>query len=103
METRMLAYEEAASVTTIASWANDLVGRNVPGSPDYRVVRVLRFQIVNRGSGYDAVVLVEVTEEPDESQEAQEVSLKEEDIMVIEQITSAIGDVPDGDMPLPEV
>ena len=102
METRMLAHEEAASVTEIATWANDLIGRAVPNAPDYRVVRVVRFQIVNRGSGYDALVLVEVTEKPDEPQEA-EIALKEEDIVVIEQITSAIGDAPDGEMPVPEV
>lgn len=87
METCMLAYERAETVTEIATWANELIGKAVPGYPDYRVVKVMRFQLVHTGHGYDAALLVEVMQWIDEE---SQVSLREADVRVIEQLTSTI-------------
>ncbi len=86
METRLLAYERAASAGEISAWANSLVGKEVPGDPGYTVVGVVQFQLINGQSGYDAMILVEVTpREPD-----TQVALKEADVAVIEELTSSI-------------
>lgn len=92
MDTRMLAYEHAVTMTEIANWANELSGKEAPGSPGYRVVCILRFQVLDKGDRYAALVLVEVT---DISSEIQ-VALKEADMVEIEQITSTIEDVSTG-------
>lgn len=86
METRLLAYEHAATVSEIAAWANALPGKEVPGDPGYTVVSVTRFQLMHAQSGYDALILAEVTERRPETQ----VALKEADIEVIEELTSSI-------------
>ena len=86
METRLLAYDHAATASEIAAWANGLPGKEVPGDPAYTVVRVIQFQIINGQSGYDALLLVEVTERDPETQ----VALREADIEVIEELTSSI-------------
>ena len=86
METRLLAYERASTVAEIATWANERIGKEVPGSPDYKVVRIIHFQIIKQQDGYTAAMLVEVENRPDEPA----VALKEADIVVIEQLTSAI-------------
>jgi hypothetical protein len=83
----MLAYERAETVTEIATWANELIGKAVPGYPDYRVVKVVRFQLVRTQNGYDAALLVEVMQWIDEE---SQVSLREADVRVIEQLTSSI-------------
>jgi hypothetical protein len=87
METCMLAYERAETVTEIATRANELIGKAVPGYPDYRVVKVVRFQLVRTQNGYDAALLVEVMQWIDEE---SQVSLREADVRVIEQLTSSI-------------
>jgi hypothetical protein len=89
METCMLAYERAETVTEIATWANELIGKAVPGYPDYRVVKVVRFQLVRIQNGYDAALLVEVRQWFDEE---SQVTMREADVKVIEQLTSAIGE-----------
>ncbi|TMB75555.1 MAG: hypothetical protein E6J48_14980 [Chloroflexi bacterium] len=95
METRLLAYEHAVTVSEIAAWANNLIGKEVPGDPGFTVVRVIQFQTIsnqgNQGNqggqnGYDAMILVEVTEKHSDTQ----VALKEADIEVIEELTSSI-------------
>ena len=98
METRLLAYEHAVTVSEIAAWANNLIGKEVPGDPRFTVVRVIQFQTIsnqgNQGNqggqggqnGYDAMILVEVTEKHSDTQ----VALKEADIEVIEELTSSI-------------
>ena len=89
METRLLAYEHAVTVSEIASWANNLIGKEVPGDPGFTVVRVIQFQTISgQGvqNGYDAMILVEVTEKHSDTQ----VALKEADIEVIEELTSSI-------------
>jgi hypothetical protein len=89
METRLLAYEHAVTVSEIAVWANGLIGKEVPGDPGYTVVRVIQFQTISGRSdqgGYDALVLVEVTERKLDTQ----VALSEADIEVIEELTSSI-------------
>lgn len=86
METRLLAYESAARVSEIASWANKAIGKEVPGDPGYSVVSVLQFQAVSVENGYDALILVEVTKRHFDTQ----VALKEADIEVIEELTSSI-------------
>ncbi len=88
MDTRLLAYDEATTVSEIASWANALIGNGVPDAPGLQVVRVVQFQLLQQSQGYAALLLVEVTERPPETQ----VALKEADIAVIEQMTSVIGD-----------
>ena len=93
METCMLAYERAETVTEIARWANGLIGKAVPGYPDYRVVKVVRFQLVRLQDGYDAALLVEVRRWYDEE---SQVMLREADVEVIEQLTSSI-DEPEGE------
>jgi hypothetical protein len=89
VETRLLAYEHATNVGEIATWANGLVGKEVPGDPGYNVVNVMRFQVMNGQGGYDAMILVEVIQREDEEGEVQ-VALKEADIQVIEELTSSI-------------
>ena len=89
VETRLLAHEQAATVGEIATWANNLIGKEVPGHPGYNVVSVMRFQVLNVQSGYDAIILVEVTQRDPEAGETQ-VALKEADIEVIEELTAAI-------------
>jgi hypothetical protein len=86
MESRLLAYEHATSVNEIASWANNLIGKEVPGDPDYLVINVLQFQLLSSQSAYDALILFEVTHTNPETQ----VALKEADIEVIEELTSTI-------------
>ncbi|HKV03261.1 MAG TPA: hypothetical protein VJQ26_14115 [Ktedonobacteraceae bacterium] len=99
METCMLGYEQAATVTEIATWANDLIGKAVPGYPDYRIVKVIQFQLVPRQSGYDAMLLLDVAEWPSEN---DQVALREEDVEVIEQLTSSITEPPESETTLPE-
>jgi len=89
VETRLLAYEHAASVGEIAAWGNGVVGKEVPGDPGYSVVSVMRFQVMNGQSGYDAMILVEVTQKGLEEGETL-VALKEADIEVIEELTASI-------------
>ena len=86
METRLLAYEHAVTVSEIAAWANNLIGKEVPGDPGFTVVRVIQFQTISGQSSYDAMILVEVTERPSDTQ----VALSEADIEVIEELTSSI-------------
>lgn len=86
METRLLACEHAALVSEVAHWANALLGKEVPGEPEYIVERVLQFQLLTGHSGYDAMILVEVTERHTETQ----VALREADLAVIEELTSTI-------------
>jgi len=89
METRLLAYEHAVTVSEIAAWANNLIGKEVPGDLRFTVVRVIQFQTTSSQSGqsgYDAMILVEVTEIKPETQ----VALSEADIEVIEELTSSI-------------
>ena len=93
METCMLAYEQAETVTEIAAWANGLVGKAVPDYPDYRVVKVIHFQLVRTQNSYDAALLVEVRQWIDEE---SQVTLREADVEVIEQLTSTI-DEPEGE------
>ena len=95
METRMLAYESAATMTQIALWANDLVGKEVPGLPDYRVIKVVQFQILNAQEGYDAMILVEVAERPPDT---DELLLRKADIEVIEDLTATIGEPVQGEI-----
>src|ERR1700738_752933 len=95
METRMLGIEAAHTVSQIASWANDLIGKEVPGLPDYRVVRVIQFQLLSTQIGYDAMLLVEVAERPLDTSE--QIALRAEDIEVIEELTAVVGEpVPGG-------
>jgi hypothetical protein len=94
METCLLAYERAESVTEIATWANELVDKAVPGYPDFRVVKVLHFQLVPLQHGYDAALLVEIRSWLDEE---SQVTLREADVEVIEQLTSTI-DEPEGEI-----
>ena len=93
METCMLAYERAETVTEIAAWANELIGKAVPGYPDYRVVKVVRFQLIPTQNGYDAALLVEVRQWLDEE---SQVTLREADVKVIEQLTSTMNE-PEGE------
>ena len=86
MESRLLAYEHATSVNEIASWANNLIGKEVPGDPEYLIVSVLQFQLLSSQSAYDAMILFEVTHKNLDTQ----VALKESDIEVIEELTSTI-------------
>ena len=86
MESRLLAYEHATTVKEIASWANNLIGKEVPGDPEYLIVSVLQFHLISSRSAYDALILFEVTNKNPDTQ----VALKEADIEVIEELTSTI-------------
>lgn len=86
METRLLAYEHATTVSEIARWTNELIGKELPDNPGYIVVSVVQFQLINSLSGYDALILVEVTERQIDT----EVTLRAADIEVIEELTSSI-------------
>ena len=99
METCMLGYERAATVTEIAAWANELVGKAVPNHPEYQIVKVIQFQLVPMQSGYDAMLLLDVTEWSDEH---NQIALREEDVEVIEQLTSVIREPPEGETTIPE-
>ncbi len=90
----MLAYERAETVNEIASWANELIGKAVPGYPDYRVLKVVKFQLVRTQNGYDAALLVDVMEWINEG---SQVTLREADVKVIEQLTSTIMDEPESE------
>ncbi len=92
METRMLGLEAAHTVHEIATWANDLIGKEMPGLPDYIVVRVVQFQLLTTQKGYDAMLLVEVAERPLDTDTSEQIALRAEDIDVIEELTSAIGE-----------
>lgn len=86
VETRLLAYEHATTVSEIAGWTNDLIGKEAPGNPGYIVVGVVQFQLLNNQGGYDALILVEVTEREIET----EVTLRAADIEVIQELTSSM-------------
>ena len=86
MESRLLAYEHATSVNEIASWANNLIGKEVPGDPEYLIVSVLQFQLLSSQSAYDAMILFEVTHKNLDTQ----VALKESDIEVFVELTTTI-------------
>jgi hypothetical protein len=88
MESRLLAYEQATTVNEIASWANNLIGKEVPGDHRYVIMSVLQFQLISSQSSYDAMILFEVTHK----NPATQVAFKEADIEVIEELTSAIDD-----------
>jgi hypothetical protein len=95
----MLGYERAATVTEIAAWANELVGKAVPNHPQYQIVKVIQFQLMPMQSGYDAMLLLDVTEWSDEH---NQIALREEDVEVIEQLTSVIREPPEGETTRPE-
>ncbi len=95
----MLGYERAITVTEIAAWANGLIGKAVPDYPDYQIVKVVQFQVMPIQNGYDAMLLLDVTQWPEEH---EQVALREEDIQVIEQLTAAIPEAPEGETTLPE-
>lgn len=95
----MLGYERAITVTEIAAWANGLIGKAVPDYPDYQIVKVVQFQVMPTHNGYDAMLLLDVTEWPEEH---EQVALREEDVQVIEQLTSAISEPPEGETTLHE-
>ncbi|GCE06976.1 hypothetical protein [Dictyobacter aurantiacus] len=86
METRLLGHERADTVLDVAAWANDLIGKDLPGQPGYRVIKVIQFQLVQLDAGYDAMVLVEV------QNEGEFLNLKEADVEAIVDITSAVDD-----------
>ncbi len=86
MQSRLLAYEHATTVSEIATWANNLIGQEVPGDPNFVVISILQFQLLNNQSFFDAMILFEVTSK----ETGNEVALKEADIEVIEELTSAI-------------
>jgi len=86
MQSRLLAFEHATTVNEIATWANNLIGKEVPGDPGYLVISILQFQLISSQRTYDAMILFEVTHKNPETQ----VVLKETDIEVIEELTSAI-------------
>ena len=86
METRVVAYEHAATVGEIAGWTNDLIGKEVPDNPGYIVMSVVQFQLIHNQGSYEAMILVEVTEREIETQ----VTLREADIEVIQELTSSI-------------
>ena len=86
VETRLLAYEHAATASEVANWANDLIGKEVPGNAAYLVVSVVQFQLINNQGSYDAMILVEVTERHLDAQ----VTLSAADVEVIEELTSSI-------------
>ena len=94
METCMLAYERASTLTEITTWANELIGKAVPGYPDYRVLKVVQFQLIPTNNGYDAALLVDVMEWLNEE---SQVTLREADVRVIEQLTSTIGEQPESE------
>jgi len=94
METRLLAYEQATTTAEIAAWANDLIGKEVPGSPGYKVVRIIQFQYASEQDSYSALILVEVTEM------TPEIAIKEADAIVIEQLTSTIDGPSENEAPL---
>ena len=84
METRLVGIECAATTTEVAVSANELIGKPVPGYPNLTTVRIVQFQINARPEGYDALILVEVTE----TQEP--LNLKAADIEAIIEITAAV-------------
>jgi hypothetical protein len=86
MQSRLLAYEHATTVNEIALWANNLIGKEVPGDPSYVIINIQQFQLISSQSTYDAMILFEVTH----NNPGTEVALKESDIEVIEELTSAI-------------
>jgi hypothetical protein len=86
MQSRLLAYEHATTVNEIALWANSLIDHEVPGDPSYVIISIQQFQLISSQSTYDAMILFEVTH----NDQGTEVALKESDIQVIEELTSAI-------------
>ena len=86
MHTRLIAYDHATTISEVATWANELVGKEVPGDPTSIVVRVIRFQILSRQPGYDAMLLAEVNQQPPDDQ----ILLREADLEVIEELTASI-------------
>ena len=99
METCMLGYERAETVTEIAAWANELIGKAVPNHPEYQIVKVVQFQLVSTQIGYDAMLLLDVAHWPEEN---DQIALREEDVQVIEQLTSVISETPAGETKLQE-
>jgi hypothetical protein len=91
METRLLGYEHAASMTEISAWANGLIGKELPEFPQYQVIRIIHFQALAAQDSYDALVLVEVVERPEET---EQIVIRAEDIAVIEELTSTVGEEP---------
>ncbi|GLV60346.1 hypothetical protein KDH_71660 [Dictyobacter sp. S3.2.2.5] len=84
METRLLGHKGADTVLDVAAWANDLIGKELPGQPGYRVIKVIQFQLVQLDAGYDALVLVEV------QNEGEFLNLKAADVEEIVDITAAV-------------
>ncbi|GCF10030.1 hypothetical protein [Dictyobacter arantiisoli] len=84
MDTRLVGLEHVPSVMEVAARANDLIGKEVPGSPGYIVIKVIQFELTQHGSRYDALLLVEI----DEPQEP--LNLKAADVEAIVEITSAV-------------
>lgn len=91
METRLLGYDHAASMTEISAWANGLIGKELPEFPQYQVIRIIHFQALATQDGYDALILVEVVERLEET---EQIAIRAEDIAVIEELTSTVGEEP---------
>ena len=60
METLLIPGQSFASVTAVAAWANDLVGRYVPDNDYWIVETVLSFQVFQHDEIYDALLLARV-------------------------------------------
>ena len=84
MDTRLVGLEHVPTVTEVAARANDLIGKEVPGSPGCIVIRVIQFELTPHGSSYDALLLVEVEEQHDP------LNLKAADVEAIVEITSSV-------------
>jgi hypothetical protein len=101
LETRLLAYDRATFVSEIATWANGLIGKVLPDFPQWRVVRIVSFQVATLRNEFSALLLVEVTElEPDDM---QHIELRAEDILTIEELTASIDDEPYQGERIPEL
>ena len=81
-------------MTEIANWANALIGKALPEFPQWRIVRIIRFQVVQQVNEYSALLLIEVIGiEPDDM---EHIELRAEDIRVIEELTATIDEEPFG-------
>lgn len=60
MDTKLMSKEGLATLEEVSAWSNNLVGKTSPDQPNFKIEKILQFQLVQNKDGYGVVVLVEL-------------------------------------------
>lgn len=60
MNTKLMAKDGFTTLEEVSAWSNNLVGKTTPESPNFKIEKILQFQLVQKGDSYGVMVLVEL-------------------------------------------